>query len=53
LNRYGYSILIDKQIENEIDEAISKPGSFVVNGRGGSILIVNPKTRRVFIAYSG
>ncbi|AFY94074.1 hypothetical protein [Chamaesiphon minutus] len=53
LDRYGFGISIDRHIENEIDEAISKPGSFFANGRGGRILIVNPKNRRVFLAYSG
>jgi hypothetical protein len=53
LDRYGFGISINRQIENEIDEAISKPGSFFANGHGGRILIVNPKKRRVFLAYSG
>lgn len=53
LGRYGFGISIDPRIENEIDETILKSGSFFANGRGGRILIVNPKTRRVFLAYSG
>jgi hypothetical protein len=53
LGRYGFGISIDERIENEINETISKPGSFFANGRSGRILIVNPKARRVFLAYSG
>jgi hypothetical protein len=53
LGRYGFGISIDKRIENEIDETISKPGSFFTTGRSGRILIVNPKIRKVFLAYSG
>jgi hypothetical protein len=53
LNRYGFGISIEEPIRNEINEAISKPGSFVANGNRGQILIVNPKNRKVFLAYSG
>jgi hypothetical protein len=52
LNRYGFGISIDSQIEQEINEAISKPGSFAAYGRTG-VLIVVPGNRRVVYAYRG
>jgi hypothetical protein len=52
LNRYGFGISIDSQIEQEINKAISKPGSFAAYGRTG-ILIVVPSIRRVVYAYRG
>lgn len=52
LNRYGFGISIDSQIEQEINKAISKPGSFAAYGRTG-ILIVIPDIRRVVYAYRG
>jgi hypothetical protein len=52
LNRYGFGISIDSQIEQEINKAISKPGSFAAYGRNG-VLIVIPDIRRVVYAYRG
>ena len=52
LNRYGFGISIDSQIEQEINKAISKPGSFAAYGRIG-VLIVIPDIRRVVYAYNG
>ena len=52
LNAYGFGIPIDPQIEQEINKAISKPGSFVAFGRIG-VLIVIPDIRRVVYAYNG
>jgi hypothetical protein len=52
LNRYGFGISIDSRIEQEIDKAISRPGSFAAYGRIG-ILIVMPDIRRVVYAYNG
>jgi len=52
LNRYGFGISIDAQIEQEINQAISKPGSFAAYGRTG-ILIVIPGIRRVVYAHNG
>jgi hypothetical protein len=52
LNRYGFGISIDSQIEQEVNRAISTPGSFYANGRIG-ILIVIPDIRRVVYAYNG
>jgi hypothetical protein len=52
LNRYGFGLDINEQIRNEINEAISKPGSFVAYGRSG-IVIVIPHTRRLVYTYRG
>lgn len=52
LNRYGFGIPIDPAIEREIDEAISKPGSFLAYGRSG-VLIVIPRAKRIVYAYHG
>ncbi len=52
LNRYGFGIPVDLQVEREINDAISKPGSFVAYGRIG-LLIVVPVARRAVYAYNG
>jgi hypothetical protein len=52
LNRYGFGIPVDQQVEREINDAISKPGSFVAYGRIG-LLIVIPVARRAVYAYNG
>ena len=52
LNRYGFGISVDSQIEQQINHAISRPGSFAAYGRTG-ILIVIPDIRRVVYAYNG
>lgn len=48
----GYGITIAPDIENEINSAISKPGSYFAYGRIG-ILIVIPHKRKVVFAYNG
>lgn len=52
LNRYGFGVPIDPALEREIDEAISKPGSFLAYGRSG-VLIVIPRARKIVYAYHG
>ncbi len=52
LNKFGFGISIDSNIERTIDAAISQPGSYFAYGRIG-ILIVIPDRRRVVYAYSG
>jgi hypothetical protein len=52
LNQYGFGVEIDADIEREINEALSKPGSYFTYGRIG-ILIVIPDIRKVVYAYNG
>ena len=52
LNRYGFSIPIDPNIEAEIDYTISEKDSFFAYGRIG-LIIINPRARRVIYAYNG
>jgi energy-coupling factor transporter transmembrane protein EcfT len=52
LNKYGYGISIDPIIEDEINRAISKSGSYFAYGRIG-VLIVIPDIQKVVYAYAG
>jgi len=52
LDTYGFSISIDPQIESEIDNAITKAGSYYAYGRIG-IIIVMPNNKKVIYAYAG
>lgn len=53
LNRYGFDISVEPEIEDTVDEIISLPGSFYAYSRGGGIIIVAPEARRVFYVYAG
>lgn len=53
LNRYGFGIDVDKNIEKEIDLAMSRKGSYFTGCRGGAMLIVAPKIQKVFYIYAG
>jgi len=52
LNSYGFPISIDLQIESEIDNAITKAGSYYAYSRTG-IIIVLPINKKVVYAYAG
>jgi hypothetical protein len=52
LDKYGFGIPIDSHIEQIVNEAISKPGSFFAYGRIG-VLIVIPDMRKVIYVYNG
>ncbi len=52
LERYGFSIAIDSNIEEQINHVIAENGSFFAYGRVG-LIIVAPKIRKVFFVYSG
>lgn len=52
LNRYGFGISIDTEVETMLDQAISSPGSYYSQGRTG-IVIVSLDLQRVFFIYSG
>ena len=52
LDRYGFGIEIDPQINQEINNAISTPGSFAAYGRIGLIIVI-PKVNKVVYVYNG
>lgn len=52
LDRYGFGIEIDQQIKQEINNAISTPGSFAAYGRIGLIIVI-PKVNKVVYVYNG
>lgn len=52
LDRYGFGIEIDPQIKQEINHALSTPGSFAAYGRIGLIIVI-PKVNRVVYVYNG
>lgn len=54
LNRYGFGIPIQPQVEDMVDKVISTPGSFYTYGQGGGgTIVVSPSIYRVFYIYSG
>lgn len=52
LNRYGFGIEIDPSVKQQINQALSTPGSFAAYGRIG-VFIVSPRIRRAFYIYNG
>lgn len=52
LNRYGFGIPLDPNVEQEINAALSNPGSYFSSGGVGFILII-PSSRIVVYAYNG
>jgi len=53
LDKYGFILEFDPRILNEIDSALSSPGSYYVYGRGGLLIIVAPKFKKVYAPYAG
>lgn len=52
LNKYGFGIPVKQSVEEQINEAMSTPGSFFAYGRIG-IIIIAPQIHRVFYVYVG
>ncbi len=52
LDRYGWEIKIEPEIEQEINEAVSSPGSYFAYSRAG-MLIVIPSIEKAVYVYSG
>ncbi len=52
LGLYGFLAGIDPQIEKKVDAIILEPGNYYAFGRVG-VIIVAPRLRRVYFAYSG
>ena len=52
LDRYGFGISIPKDLANELNSAISKPGAYYSHGRIG-VLIVAPSVGKVYFVFSG
>jgi hypothetical protein len=53
LNRYGFSISIDPQQKDELNQSLRKAGCLYSYGRGGSVTVIDPNRGRVYFAYSG
>lgn len=52
LEKYGFSIPVEKAILELVDEAISRPGSFYSYGRLGLVVVI-PAQRKAVYAYAG
>lgn len=52
LNKYGFGIDVDPAVLNQINAAVSTPGSLFAYGRIGVIIVV-PKERVLFYVYNG
>ena len=53
LDRYGFSIPIEPRVLALADEALNTSGAYYASARGGGLLIVAPRARRVVLAYAG
>ncbi len=53
LEKYGFSIPIEKGRTDEANKAIQSGGSFYSYGGGGSVTIVDPARGKVYFAYAG
>jgi hypothetical protein len=53
LNRYGFEIPVDGDVAAEADRLMRTPGAYYAYGRGGSMVIVAPRVKRVVMAYAG
>jgi hypothetical protein len=53
LDKYGFSIPIEKGRTDDANHAIRNPGSFYTYSRGGGITIVDPRRGKVYFAYAG
>lgn len=52
LDRYGFSIPIENGRDIEFNDAIQNPGSFYSYGRSGSVIVVDPKRGKIYVAYA-
>ncbi|OCP01760.1 MULTISPECIES: hypothetical protein [unclassified Ensifer] len=53
LEKYGFSIPIEKGRTDEANKAIQSGGSFYSYGKGGSVTVVDPARGKVYFAYAG
>jgi len=53
LSRWGFGIPIAKPLLEEVDEVLNNPGSFYTYGQGGSLLIIAPARKKVYLLYAG
>ena len=53
LEKYGFTIPIEKGRDAEVDQAVQSEGSFYSYGRGGSVTIIDPIRGKVYFAYAG
>jgi hypothetical protein len=53
LDKYGFSILIEKGRDAEINYALQNSGSFYFYGRGGSVTVIDPRQGKIYFAYAG
>ena len=53
LDKYGFIIEIDRNIEDSINDAIRNPGSYYIYNSGGSLIVVVPSASQVFFIYAG
>lgn len=52
-DQYGFGITVDQNIEDEINLAASRKGSYYTGCAGGAVLIIAPKIKKVFFIYAG
>lgn len=53
LDKYGFGIRIDRKYADAFNQTIARSGSFYAYGRGGSLVVVDPRHRKLYYAYAG
>jgi hypothetical protein len=53
LDKYGFSIPLERGRDAEVNYSIQHPGSFYSYGRGGSVTIIDSKRGKIYFAYAG
>lgn len=53
LDKYGFSIPIDKVVEAEINKAIQNPGSFYAYSNAGGVILLVPSSGKAYFFYAG
>ena len=53
LDKYGFSIPIEKGRDAEMNYAIQNPGSLYSYQRGGGVTVIDPRRGKIYFAYAG
>lgn len=53
LDKYGFSIPIEKGRDAEMNYAIQNPGSLYCYERGGGVMVIDPGRGKIYFAYAG
>jgi hypothetical protein len=52
LRKYGFEIVIESKVEQDVDNALTSPGNWV-DDNGSRLIIIMPKASKLVFAYRG